>query len=128
MVRRLTAIRIAGAAPDALAGARAACQFLHHELSLWLGVDGSRALFNSAIGRARPDHPVLSDIQHEALLSPTHPAIARGVQIHGTGATVAALESTLVVLIQLLGRLIGDDMATRIVENSEKNDAGIARG
>ncbi len=124
MVRRLTANTAAGeTTQDTLAGARRACQFLHSELSIWLGADGSRALFTGAIGRARPHHPVLEDIQHDALISPTHPAMAQGLQTHGAAAIAAALEATLVMLIELLGRLIGDDLAARIVENSEKSGA-----
>lgn len=121
VVRRLTARKTSGETPsDALLGAQAACQSLHHELALWLGVDGSRALFASAMGRVRAAHPALGDIRHEALLSPNHPAIVKGVQNHGAAATATALQATLVVLIELLGRLIGDDMAARIVERSEK--------
>ena len=37
---------------------------------------------------------------------------------NGDAATAEALESMLVHLIQLLGRLIGDDMATKLIERS----------
>jgi hypothetical protein len=37
---------------------------------------------------------------------------------HGDAATAQALESMLVHLVELLGRLIGDDMATRLIERS----------
>ena len=123
MVRRLTASRSSEVEPDALATVRVACQSLHGELSFWLGADGSRALFTGAIGRARSAHPVLEGIRQEAVLSPTHPAITQGVQTYGAAATAAALQATLVMLVELLGRLIGDDMAARILENSEKRRA-----
>jgi hypothetical protein len=37
---------------------------------------------------------------------------------HGDAATAEALESMLVHLVELLGRLIGDDMATKLIERS----------
>ncbi|MBC7790242.1 MAG: hypothetical protein H7Z74_09885 [Anaerolineae bacterium] len=72
----------------------------------------------------RPDHPALGGVQHHALISPNHPAIAQIVEEHGSAATAAAIESMLIVLLELLGRLIGDDMAAKIAENSAKNGAG----
>lgn len=46
---------------------------------------------------------------------------------HGDAATGKALESLLVTLIELLGRLIGDDMATKLIGRalaaSEQRDA-----
>ncbi len=46
---------------------------------------------------------------------------------HGDAGTAEALESVLVHLIQLLGRLIGDDMTTKLIERSvgvsERGDA-----
>jgi hypothetical protein len=37
---------------------------------------------------------------------------------HGDAATAEAFESMLVHLVELLGRLIGDDMATKLIERS----------
>lgn len=37
---------------------------------------------------------------------------------HGDDATADALESMLVHLVALLGRLIGDDMTTKLIERS----------
>jgi hypothetical protein len=37
---------------------------------------------------------------------------------HGDAATAEALESMLVRLVELLGRLIGDDMAMKLIERS----------
>ncbi len=46
---------------------------------------------------------------------------------HGDAATAKALEAMLVSLIELLGRLIGDDMATKLIGRglpaSERRDA-----
>ena len=45
---------------------------------------------------------------------------------HGDPATAEALESMLVRLVELLGRLIGDDMSTKLIERtlapSERGD------
>lgn len=49
------------------------------------------------------------------------------ITAHGDAATAEALESMLVHLVELLGRLIGDDMATKLIERSvgvsERGDA-----
>jgi hypothetical protein len=46
---------------------------------------------------------------------------------NGDPATAEALESMVVRLVELLGRLIGDDMATRLIERSlAASETGIA--
>ena len=44
--------------------------------------------------------------------------IAETIMAHGDPATAEALESMLVRLVELLGRLIGDDMAMKLIERS----------
>jgi hypothetical protein len=53
--------------------------------------------------------------------------VAETIMAHGDPATAEALESMLVRLVELLGRLIGDDMAVKLIERSlavsERGDA-----
>jgi hypothetical protein len=53
--------------------------------------------------------------------------VAETIKARGDAATAAALESMLVRLFELLDRLIGDDMAMKLVERSlsasERGDA-----
>lgn len=53
--------------------------------------------------------------------------VAEAITAHGDAAIAEALESMLVRLIALLGRLVGDDMATKLIDRSlaasERSDA-----
>ena len=59
---------------------------------------------------------------HEAILD----GVAETIMANGDAATAEALESMLVLLLELLGRLIGDDMAMKLIERclsaSERGD------
>ena len=115
-----------GADTDARAAA-SACDHLYRELSRWVGVDGCHALFTRALAQARAEHPALSQIQLHARSEPYIDGVAATIMAHGDAATAEALESMLVRLVELLGRLIGDDMAMKLIERSlaasERGDA-----
>jgi hypothetical protein len=96
----------------------AACDQLYRELSRWVGSDGCHALFTRALAQARTDHPALEQIQLHARSEPYVEGVAETIIAHGDTVTAAALESMLVRLVELLGRLIGDDMATKLIERS----------
>lgn len=107
--------------------AAAACDYLYRELSRWVGRDGCHALFTRALAQARTDHPVLEEIQLRAQSEPYVEGVAENIIAHGDAATAEALEWMLVRLVELLGRLIGDDMALKLIERSlaasERGDA-----
>jgi hypothetical protein len=102
--------------PDSAHAAAAAFDHLYQSLSRWVGLDGCHALFTRAHAQARAKYPLLADIELRARSTPYLDGVAETVDQHGAVETVAALESMLVVLIELLGRLIGDDMATKLIE------------
>jgi hypothetical protein len=107
------------AGDDTAAGAAAAaCNHLYRELSRWVGSDGCHALFTRALAQARNDYPALEQIQLRARSEPYIDGIAEIIIGHGDGATADGLESMLVRLVELLGRLIGDDMAMKLIERS----------
>ena len=102
-------------------GARAASSasdHLYRELSRWVGVDGCHALFMRALAQARIEHPALVQIQLHPRSDPYIDGLAATIMAYGDAATAAALESMLVRLLELLGRLIGDDMATKLIGRS----------
>lgn len=109
----------------------AAGEYLYRDLSRWLGPDGCHALFRRALAEALTDYPVLGQIQLRARSEPYLEGVAETIMAHGAAATAEALESMLVRLIELLGRLIGDDMATKLIEGSlaepARGDANPAR-
>jgi hypothetical protein len=98
--------------------AAAACDDLYRELSRWVGPDGCHALFVRALAQARIEYPALGQIQLHARSEPYIDGVAEAIMAHGDPATGEALESMLVHLVELLGRLIGDDMAMKLIERS----------
>ena len=107
----------AGGETDARPAA-AACDHLYRELSRWVGSDGCHALFTRALAQARTEYPALERIQLHARSEPYIDGVAETIMAQGDGATAEALESMLAHLIELLGRLIGDDMAMKQIERS----------
>lgn len=98
--------------------AAAAGDSLYRELSRWVGPDGCHALFARALAETRTEHPALAQIQLRARSEPYIDGVAETIMAHGDPVTAAALESMLVRLVELLGRLIGDDMAMKLIERS----------
>ena len=68
------------------------------------------------MAEARIEHPVLGQIQLRPRSEPYIDGVAETIMAHGDAATAEALESLLVRLVELLGRLIGDDMAMKLIE------------
>lgn len=98
--------------------AASASDHLYHELSHWVGADGCHALFTRALAQARGEHAALGHIQLRARSKPYVDGVAAAITASGDAATAEAVESMLVRLVELLGRLIGDDMATKLIERS----------
>ena len=98
--------------------AAAACDHLYRELSRWVGPDGCHALFTRALAQAGTEYPALGEIQLRARSKPYIDGVAETIMAHGDPATAEALESLLVRLVELLGRLIGDDMAMKLIQRS----------
>jgi hypothetical protein len=98
--------------------AAAAGDRLYRELSRWVGRDGCHALFARALAEARTDHPALGKIQLHTRAEPYIDGVAETIIAQGDPATAEALESMLVRLVELLGRLIGDDMAIKLIERT----------
>jgi hypothetical protein len=71
-----------------------------------------------ALAQARTEYPALAQIQLRPRSDPYVDGVAATIIAHGDAATADALESMLVRLVELLGRLIGDDMATKLIGRS----------
>jgi hypothetical protein len=91
---------------------------VYRALSRWIGSDGCHALFARARAQEQPAHRALESLQ----LSPRHDPYIIGVDEsigeYGDDGTADAIEAMIVGMIELLGRLIGDDMATSLIERS----------
>jgi hypothetical protein len=98
--------------------AAAACDSLYRELSRWVGPDGCHALFARALAETRSQYPALEKIQLRARSEPYVEGVADSIMARGDPETAEALESMLVRLVELLGRLIGDDMAGKLIDRT----------
>ena len=95
-----------------------ACNELYQNLSRWVGRDGCHALFTRALAEARTDYPLLKEIQFRARSEPCVEGVTQTIDAYGAAQTAEAIESMLAGLIELLGRLIGDDIAMKLIEES----------
>lgn len=96
-----------------------ACDDVCRGFARWVGPSGSKALFTRAMETAARAHPVLREIRVHDEDARLH-GVEAAAQSFGEGATVSALEAMLIEVIELMGRLIGDDMVANLVgDNSE---------
>jgi hypothetical protein len=112
------------ASPDSAHLVAATLDRLYLDLAVWVGFDGCHALFTRALAEARAEHPPLQTIELHARSSPYVEGVAETIERHDDRDTAEALESMLVILIDLMGRLIGDEMARNLIERGFAESAG----
>ena len=95
------------------------------ELSRWMGTGGCAALLNKALRKAQDDHPALAGVGVTGLPPRLH-RWSESAEAQGAKEVAAGVEAALVALLDLLGRLIGDDLSTKLAEMSMTNDASDA--
>jgi hypothetical protein len=108
--------RVAGNAtkPEQLAAAAdRMCAQLRAGLGRWIGTDGYQALLDRALVVARQEHPALGNF---SCLGGDEQSTAAAVGAHGAADVVAGMVALVTAVIELLGRIIGDEMAVRLVE------------
>jgi hypothetical protein len=122
--------RFQRAGNDAARAAAAACDHLYQDLSRWVGLDGCHTLFTRALAEARIDHPLLEEILLRPRSEPYVEGVTETIDAYGAAQTAEALESMLVRMVELLGRLIGDDMVMKLIQltlsESQHDDANRA--
>ena len=121
LVRRLIRSRQprgAGRGDAAAWAEAAACGDLYRDLSQWVGTDGCHALFSRALAQSRKERAALELIRLSAGSEPYADGVAESLKEHGDEATAEALEVMLVRLVELLERLVGDEMAMKLIERS----------
>jgi hypothetical protein len=102
-----------GSAPQEVgAAADRMCAQLRVGLGRWIGAEGYRALLERALGLARAEHPALGGLSCLG----GDGAMMAAVRAHGAGEVTAGLVASVAALIELLGRIIGEEMAVRLVE------------
>lgn len=81
-----------------------------------MGVAGCDALMARARTRVERDHPALGDLCGQNGADLQLDAMVARIEAHGVAAVTAAIEALLAALIDILSRLIGEDMAIRLID------------
>ena len=115
--RRLWARASGGSsAPQHVASAaERLCAQSREGLGRWIGAQGYRALLDRALGMARAEHPALSGL---SCLGGDEAAIAAAVQANGQGQVAESMVAWLAAMMEVLGRIIGEETAVRLVEQT----------
>jgi len=118
--RRLVAreaAQVGGSEPEKVGAALTrTCLRVSENLRDTLGDAGWAALLARALARTEADHPALKGIRRQNEDDIDVACVVAGVDVHGVASSTAAFEALLAALIEILGRLIGEDMAMRLID------------
>jgi hypothetical protein len=110
------------ASPDRVTNAlHHACALVVHNLRESMGEDGCDALFGRAASRSETLHPVLRQLRPPKMSDISREQLSSAVAANAV-ATQAAIEALLANLIEILARLIGEDMALQIITRDINGD------
>jgi hypothetical protein len=112
--------------PDLVAATDEVCRQLAYGLTRWFGPFGYHALLSRALAQARSGHPALHDVNVRSAAEPSLEGLTDSVARHGTDATTEGIVATLMAFIELLGRLIGEDMAHKLIDQSVRGQGADA--
>ena len=82
-----------------------------------LGDDGCTALASRAFVRSEWEHPPVAAVRGATDCEIHLADIVAAMEAHGSQATARALEAVLIKLSEILGRIIGEDMAIGIMDH-----------
>jgi hypothetical protein len=99
-----------------LAGLQVACLRVTENLRDAMGEDGCAALLARALARTEAQHPALKELRRMDGREIRLDGVVTSVEVHGIAAVDAAIEALLATLVDVLGRLIGEDMALRLLD------------
>jgi len=91
------------------------CIQLRAGLGRWIGAMGYRALLDRALLLARAEHPALGGLSCHG---GDEEMITAAVRTHGAAEVAAGMVALVAGLVELLGRIIGEEMALRLVEQT----------
>lgn len=91
---------------------------LYRSLSQWVGTAGCQALFTRAIMLSAQQHPVLRGVRYQPSAEPHFDRFADNGGVHGGDAIAEAVTSVLASIITMLNGLIGEDIATNLLEEA----------
>lgn len=95
---------------------------LESGLGRWFGSEGFHALLLRALDRARPDYPALARVSPRfdegAAAAHSLDGLFDELRYRSPEESRSAFAAVVASMIALLGRLVGDDVATRLVAQS----------
>ena len=104
------------ATSDPAASADRVYRALGTTLTRWFGPYGYHALLTRALAETRRAHPALAAVNVKGPTDPRLEGIANAASEYGTAAMVDAVTEVAASLVELLGRLIGEDMAAKVID------------
>jgi hypothetical protein len=116
--RARTAAEAQQASRDPLGVAEMVGRQLASTLSRWFGPYGYHALLTRALADARVTHPELGSLRIETPADPTLVGLAEVAEAHGVDATIAGVTTVYAAIVELMGRLIGEDLAMNLMEQA----------
>jgi hypothetical protein len=91
------------------------CVQLSLGIARWIGVQGYRNLLERALAETRTEHAALGNLHCRG---DANDATVEAVRAHGAARVKNAFLALVARLIDLLGRVVGAEMAARLVEQS----------
>jgi hypothetical protein len=89
-----------------------------------MGDDGCSALFGRAFARTELNHPAVREVRGSTDFDIPLTGITMAIEAHGGAATALAIDALLKALHDILARLIGEDMAARLLDHdAQRPDA-----
>jgi len=100
---------------DVAVAATHMCTALRMGLTRWVGAMGYRALIDRALLLARAEHPALGSLSCHGGDEPVNTATVRA---HSAAEVATGMVALVSALVELLGRILGEEMAVCLVEQS----------
>ncbi len=104
-----------GAPEEVIAAAERICVQLQAGLVRWVGTDGYRVLMHRVLELTRAEHPALSRLSCNGS---DEQEIAAAVRAHGPAEVTAGMTALVATLMDLLGRIVGEEMAVELVNQA----------
>jgi hypothetical protein len=84
-------------------------------LTRWVGSGGYRILVDRALALVRPEHPALGKISCNGS---DREEIAAAVRVHGAAELTNGIVTVVATVIDLLSRIVGEEMAVELVKQA----------
>jgi hypothetical protein len=107
-----------GSAPQPGATLQRTCLRVSDVLRDSMGEAGHDALLARALSRSEVLHPSLKSLRQPANGGIHLGGVAASIERHGIAEAHVAVESLIASLLEVLGRLIGEDMAERLIDGA----------